>query len=106
MYKLYIRNLLTNFYTNLSKKIEQKCLLHIIIMMLMLLFVHSLDEKYRPVKLERVVIGYPFKEGTSEFRFDMNLSYRLRAIIEQHCHGKPTLVVMKTIFHNHQFLKQ
>ncbi|XP_012940325.2 probable ATP-dependent DNA helicase HFM1 [Aplysia californica] len=52
----------------------------------------NLEEKYRPVKLERVVMGYPFKEGTSEFRFDMNLSYRLRAIIDNYCHGKPTLV--------------
>ncbi|XP_059146757.1 probable ATP-dependent DNA helicase HFM1 [Physella acuta] len=52
----------------------------------------NLGEEYRPVKLERIVLGYPFKEGTSDFRFDMNLSYRLRAIIETHSHGKPTLV--------------
>ena len=58
----------------------------------------SLDEKYRPVKLDRVVIGYPFKEKTSEFRFDMSLSYRVKAVIDKYSHGKPTLIVSKFYF--------
>ncbi|RUS86869.1 hypothetical protein EGW08_005348, partial [Elysia chlorotica] len=53
----------------------------------------NLGEEFRPVKLDRIVLGYPFKEGTSDFRFDMNLSYRLKSIIETHSHGKPSLVV-------------
>ncbi|BFZ04370.1 hypothetical protein BsWGS_07409 [Bradybaena similaris] len=52
----------------------------------------NLGEEFRPVKLDRIVLGYPFKEGSSDFRFDMYLSYRLRAIIETYSHGKPTLV--------------
>ncbi|KAK3731251.1 hypothetical protein RRG08_025794 [Elysia crispata] len=52
----------------------------------------NLGEEFRPVKLDRIVLGYPFKEGTSDFRFDMNLSYRLKSIIETHSHGKPSLV--------------
>ncbi|CAL1546925.1 unnamed protein product, partial [Lymnaea stagnalis] len=52
----------------------------------------NLGESFRPVKLEKIVLGFPFKEGTSDFRFDMNLSYRLRAAIDTYSHSKPTLV--------------
>ncbi|XP_055863197.1 probable ATP-dependent DNA helicase HFM1 [Biomphalaria glabrata] len=52
----------------------------------------SLADCHRSVKLERIVIGYPFTEGTSDFRFDMRLSYRLKSIIDEYSHSKPTLV--------------
>ncbi|XP_041348113.1 probable ATP-dependent DNA helicase HFM1 [Gigantopelta aegis] len=53
---------------------------------------YKLDEKYRPVHLQKIVIGYPFKEGFSEFRFDMNLAYKLKGIIDAYSEHKPTLI--------------
>jgi hypothetical protein len=52
-----------------------------------------LGEEYRPVQLRRVVLGYPFAERSSDFRFDLNLTYKLHGIIDQYSQGKPTLVV-------------
>ena len=52
-----------------------------------------LGDEYRPVKLQRVVHGYPFQEGSSDFRFDISLNYKLYSIIENYSHGRPTLVV-------------
>ncbi|XP_076434593.1 putative ATP-dependent DNA helicase HFM1, partial [Babylonia areolata] len=54
--------------------------------------VFKLGEEYRPVRLQRVVLGYPFSDGSSEFRFDLNLTYKLHSVIDNYCHGKPTLV--------------
>ncbi|XP_070204883.1 probable ATP-dependent DNA helicase HFM1 isoform X2 [Littorina saxatilis] len=54
--------------------------------------VYKLGEEYRPVKLQRVVLGYPFSEGSSDFRFDLHLTYKLHAVIDNYCAGKPTLV--------------
>ncbi|XP_071110692.1 probable ATP-dependent DNA helicase HFM1 [Haliotis cracherodii] len=52
----------------------------------------KLGEKYRPVRLQKIVIGYPFKPGSSDFRFDMNLAYRLKSVIETYSNNKPSLV--------------
>ncbi|XP_067665183.1 probable ATP-dependent DNA helicase HFM1 [Haliotis asinina] len=49
-------------------------------------------EKYRPVRLQKIVVGYPFKPGSSDFRFDMTLAYRLKSIIETYSNNKPSLV--------------
>ncbi len=38
------------------------------------------------------ISGYPFYSGQSEFRFEMNLSYRLRPILEEYGNYKPSLV--------------
>ncbi|KAL3186317.1 hypothetical protein MRX96_028042 [Rhipicephalus microplus] len=46
----------------------------------------------RPVPLKRVVLGYPCS-ATSDFRFDVALSYKLAAVISAHSAGKPALVV-------------
>ncbi|KAK7476597.1 hypothetical protein BaRGS_00032143 [Batillaria attramentaria] len=54
--------------------------------------VFKLGEEYRPVKLHRVVLGYPFPDGSSEFRFDISLTYKLRSIIDTYSQSKPTLV--------------
>ncbi|KAL8568763.1 hypothetical protein ACOMHN_054550 [Nucella lapillus] len=54
--------------------------------------IFKLGEEYRPVRLQRVVLGYPFSEGSSEFRFDLNLTYKLHSVIDSYSHGKPTLV--------------
>ena len=50
------------------------------------------DESIRPVQLEKVVVGYPMRDGESEFKFEMNLSYKIPQIISQHSRGAPCLV--------------
>ena len=51
----------------------------------------SIDDSNRPVKLHKVVLGYP--ESTSSFKFDMTLNYRLGGVIQSYSDNKPTLVV-------------
>lgn len=51
----------------------------------------SIDDSNRPVKLHKVVLGYP--ESTSSFKFDMTLNYRLAGVIQTYSDNKPTLVV-------------
>ena len=46
----------------------------------------------RPVTLKWVVLGFPFFKGQSEFRFEMNLSYKLPRIITDYAENKPTLI--------------
>ncbi|XP_077534711.1 putative ATP-dependent DNA helicase HFM1 [Haemaphysalis longicornis] len=55
---------------------------------------HSFPASARPVPLKRVVLGYPCQ--TSDFRFDMALSYKLASIIEAYSAGKPALVFCST----------
>lgn len=51
----------------------------------------SIDESHRPVRLRRVVLGYP--DTTTEFKFDLSLNYRLGGVIQVYSDQKPTLVV-------------
>ena len=53
---------------------------------------YKFGEEMRPVQLERVVLGFPMQEGQSEFKFEMNLSYKLDRIINQYSRGEPTLI--------------
>lgn len=53
---------------------------------------NRLDEDMRPVKLNRVVIGYPVASEKSSYKFEITLSYRLMAIIGKYSDSKPTLV--------------
>ncbi|KAK7790265.1 hypothetical protein R5R35_012634 [Gryllus longicercus] len=55
----------------------------------------SLGEAYRPVKLHKVVMGYHYPHHT-EFRFDMQLSYKLRQLLLQYSEGKPSLIFCST----------
>ena len=52
---------------------------------------YKFDEDIRPVKLDRVVLGYPMYDNQSEFKFEMNLSYKLDKIIAQYSNDAPTL---------------
>jgi hypothetical protein len=36
---------------------------------------HQFGDERRPVPLRKVVLGFPF-DGKSDFKFEMNLSYR------------------------------
>jgi len=52
-----------------------------------------MDDSCRPVKLRKVVLGYPCSDAMSEFRFDLMLSYRLANVVLTYSELKPTLVV-------------
>ena len=52
-----------------------------------------MDDSYRPVRLRKVVLGYPFSENSSGFRFEMGLNYKLSSLIATYSDRKPTLVV-------------
>ena len=51
----------------------------------------SIDESHRPVRLRKVVLGYP--DSSSDFKFDLSLNYRLSGVIHTYSDDKPTLVV-------------
>ncbi|GIY11829.1 probable ATP-dependent DNA helicase HFM1 [Caerostris darwini] len=57
---------------------------------------YKLHENLRPVQLKKVIIGYPCSDHTSEFRFDLSLSYKLGHVIHTYSEGKPTLVFCST----------
>ncbi len=50
-----------------------------------------IDESHRPVRLRRVVLGYP--DASTEFKFDLSLNYRISSAIQCYSEQKPTLVV-------------
>ena len=56
-----------------------------------------MDDSYRPVKLQKVVIGYQCHESTSNFRFDLSLNYKLSSLIKTYSENKPTLVVSEKL---------
>ena len=54
-----------------------------------------MDDSHRPVKLRKVVLGFPKGNNYSDFRFDLSLNYKLSGIIQTYSDRKPTLVVSK-----------
>ena len=56
--------------------------------------VYVFDERYRPVKLDKVVLGYLPKGNP--FLFDLSLNYRLYDVINKYSCRKPTLVFVST----------
>ncbi|XP_039753359.1 probable ATP-dependent DNA helicase HFM1 [Pararge aegeria] len=57
---------------------------------------YKFGDECRPVKLKRVVEGYPCPNGTSIFKFDIILNYKLWPIIQKYHNGKPTLIFCNT----------
>ncbi|CAK1580092.1 unnamed protein product [Parnassius mnemosyne] len=57
---------------------------------------HKFGDECRPVILKRIVEGYPCREGTSIFKFDIILNYKLWPIIQKYHNGKPTLIFCNT----------
>ena len=51
-------------------------------------------EEYRPVKLEKIVLG--FEPRNNEFLFEKHLNYRLGRTINTYSEGKPVLVFCQT----------
>ncbi|PWA13974.1 hypothetical protein CCH79_00017037, partial [Gambusia affinis] len=56
----------------------------------------SMDESHRPVKLRKVVLGFPCSGTQTEFKFDLSLNYKMTNIIQTYSDQKPTLVFCST----------
>lgn len=52
-----------------------------------------MDESHRPVKLRKVVLGFPCNQNQTEFKFDLSLNYKIANIIQTYSDQKPALVV-------------
>lgn len=53
----------------------------------------KMDESHRPVKLQKVVLGFPCSSNQTEFKFDLTLNYKIASVIQMYSDQKPTLVV-------------
>uniref|UniRef100_A0A3Q4G5E7 Probable ATP-dependent DNA helicase HFM1 n=1 Tax=Neolamprologus brichardi TaxID=32507 RepID=A0A3Q4G5E7_NEOBR len=56
----------------------------------------DMDESYRPVKLRKVVLGFPCGPNQTEFKFDLSLNYKIANIIQTYAEQKPALVFCST----------
>nr|CAH7763205.1 unnamed protein product [Callosobruchus chinensis] len=55
------------------------------------------SEEMRPVKLNKIVLGYSYNPKTmTPFKFDLSLNYKLKNLIMQYSEGKPTLIFCST----------
>ncbi|XP_068236442.1 probable ATP-dependent DNA helicase HFM1 [Palaemon carinicauda] len=57
---------------------------------------HTLEERLRPVKLQRIVLCYDCHESWSDFRFEISLNYKLPSVIATYSNNKPTLIFVST----------
>lgn len=57
-----------------------------------------MDESHRPVKLRKVVLGFPCSQNQTEFKFDLSLNYKMANIIQIYSDQKPALVVRAEIY--------
>ncbi|KAK7945331.1 hypothetical protein WMY93_001059 [Mugilogobius chulae] len=56
----------------------------------------NMDESHRPVKLRKVVLGFPCNPSQTEFKFDLTLNYKMANIIQTYSEHKPSLVFCTT----------
>uniref|UniRef100_A0A3B4ZIL6 Probable ATP-dependent DNA helicase HFM1 n=1 Tax=Stegastes partitus TaxID=144197 RepID=A0A3B4ZIL6_9TELE len=56
----------------------------------------DMDESHRPVKLRKVVLGFPCSPNQTEFKFDLSLNYKMANIIQTYSDQKPALVFCST----------
>ncbi|XP_042322051.1 probable ATP-dependent DNA helicase HFM1 isoform X2 [Sceloporus undulatus] len=56
----------------------------------------KIDERYRPVKLHKVVLGFPCSSNQTEFKFDLTLNYKVASVIQTYSEQRPTLVFCAT----------
>lgn len=57
-----------------------------------------MDESHRPVKLRKVVLGFPCSQNQTEFKFDLSLNYKMANIIQIYSEQKPALVVRAEMY--------
>ncbi|CAM5161992.1 unnamed protein product [Natator depressus] len=56
----------------------------------------KIDESHRPVKLRKIVLGFPCNSNQTEFKFDLTLNYKIASVIQTYSEQKPTLVFCAT----------
>ncbi|KFQ28265.1 putative ATP-dependent DNA helicase HFM1, partial [Mesitornis unicolor] len=56
----------------------------------------KIDEDQRPVKLRKIVLGFPCSDNQTEFKFDLSLNYKIASIIQAYSEQKPALVFCAT----------
>ncbi|NXY69932.1 HFM1 helicase, partial [Glareola pratincola] len=56
----------------------------------------KIDDDQRPVKLRKVVLGFPCSDNQTEFKFDLTLNYKIAGIIQTYSEQKPALVFCAT----------
>ncbi|XP_058516874.1 probable ATP-dependent DNA helicase HFM1 isoform X2 [Ochotona princeps] len=56
----------------------------------------KMDESHRPVKLQKVVLGFPYNSNQTEFKFDLYLNYKIASVIQTYSDQKPSLVFCAT----------
>ncbi|NXA52796.1 HFM1 helicase, partial [Nothocercus julius] len=56
----------------------------------------KIDEDHRPVKLRKVVLGFPCSDSQTEFKFDLTLNYKIASVIQTYAEQKPALVFCAT----------
>ena len=53
-------------------------------------------EEFRPVKIEKIVLGFHRNKNQNEFMFEKSLDFRISNLIENYSEGKPTLIFCQT----------
>ncbi|NXP36843.1 HFM1 helicase, partial [Leiothrix lutea] len=56
----------------------------------------KIDEDQRPVKLRKIVLGFPCSDNQTEFKFDLTLNYKIASVIQTYSEQKPALVFCAT----------
>ncbi|NWT40871.1 HFM1 helicase, partial [Chroicocephalus maculipennis] len=56
----------------------------------------KIDDDQRPVKLRKIVLGFPCSDNQTEFKFDLTLNYKIAGIIQTYSEQKPALVFCAT----------
>ncbi|XP_053929311.1 probable ATP-dependent DNA helicase HFM1 [Cuculus canorus] len=56
----------------------------------------KIDDDQRPVKLRKVVLGFPCSDSQTEFKFDLTLNYKIASVIQTYSEQKPALVFCAT----------
>ncbi|NXN13442.1 HFM1 helicase, partial [Indicator maculatus] len=56
----------------------------------------KINEDQRPVKLRKIVLGFPCSDNQTEFKFDLTLNYKIASIIQTYSEQKPALVFCAT----------
>ncbi|XP_044252465.1 probable ATP-dependent DNA helicase HFM1 [Tribolium madens] len=54
------------------------------------------SDDFRPVRLNKIVMGYSEPPKSTPFKFDLTLNYKLHSLMMQYSHGKPTLIFCST----------
>ncbi|NXX97824.1 HFM1 helicase, partial [Centropus bengalensis] len=56
----------------------------------------KIDDDQRPVKLRKIVLGFPCSDNQTEFKFDLTLNYKIASVIQTYSEHKPVLVFCAT----------